>query len=136
MIALCSLVVAGIPLVSTLGFTAAIAVVVAVARGDHAAAGDARRARATASTRCACSSASPTPTTASRTAGRRWARGVAERPWRSAIASLAILLVLAIPVLQLELGQNDTSALPNSTTARQAYDSLTTGSGPASTGRC
>ena len=44
-IALCSLAFAGIPLVSTLGFTAAIAVVIAVARGDHAAAGDAGGAR-------------------------------------------------------------------------------------------
>jgi RND superfamily putative drug exporter len=64
----------------------------------------------------------------------RWARGVADRPWRSTIAALAILIVLAIPIFQLELGQNDLSALPKSTTARQAYDSLTFGFGPGVNG--
>ena len=43
-------------------------------------------------------------------------------PWRSAIGSLTILIVLAMPIFKLELGQNDISALPKSTTARQSYD--------------
>ena len=42
--------------------------------------------------------------------------------------------MLAIPLLQLELGQNDISALPKSTTARQAYDGLTQGFGPGVNG--
>ncbi len=37
-------------------------------------------------------------------------------------------------LLQLELGQNDISALPKSTTARQAYDGLTQGFGPGVNG--
>jgi putative drug exporter of the RND superfamily len=132
-IALCSLAFAGIPLVSTLGFTAAIAVVTAVfaaatllpamlgALGPHI---DSLRVPGT-KTR---------PDDLEPHGWRRWARGVANRPWRSAIAALAVLVVLALPIFQLELGQNDLSALPKSTTARQNYDSLTKGFGPGVNG--
>ncbi len=132
-IALCSLAFAGIPLVSTLGFTAAIAVVVAVcaaatllpamlgALGPHI---DSLRVPGT----------SANPDDQEPHGWRRWARGVADRPWRSAIAALAVLVVLAIPIFQLELGQNDLSALPKSTTARQNYDTMTKGFGPGVNG--
>jgi putative drug exporter of the RND superfamily len=132
-IALCSLAFAGIPLVSTLGFTAAIAVVIAVGA-------------ATTLLPAMLGALGPRinslrvqfgkthPDDAEPHGWRRWARGVADRPWRSAIAALAILIVLAIPIFQLELGQNDLSALPKSTTARQAYDSLTFGFGPGVNG--
>jgi RND superfamily putative drug exporter len=132
-IALCSLAFAGIPLVSTLGFTAAIAVVVAVcaaatllpamlgALGPHI---DSLRVPGTKSG----------PEDSEPHGWRRWARGVANKPWRSALAALAVLVVLALPIFQLELGQNDLSALPKSTTARQNYDSLTKGFGPGVNG--
>ena len=132
-IALCSLAFAGIPLVSTLGFTAAIAVVVAVAA-------------ATTLLPAMLGALGPRidslrvqfgkthPDDREPHGWRRWARRVANRPWRSAIAALAVLIVLAIPLLQLELGQNDISALPKSTTARQAYDGLTQGFGPGVNG--
>ncbi len=132
-IALCSLAFAGIPLVSTLGFTAAIAVVVAVcaaatllpamlgALGPHI---DSLRVPGT----------SAGPEESEPHGWRRWARGVADRPWRSAIAALVVLIVLALPIFQLELGQNDLSALPKSTTARQNYDQLTKGFGPGVNG--
>jgi RND superfamily putative drug exporter len=132
-IALCSLAAAGIPLVSTLGFTAGIAVVIAVAA-------------ATTLLPAMLGALGPRinslrvqfgkthPDDAEPHGWRRWARGVAGRPWRSAIAALAVLVVLAIPLLQLELGQNDISALPKSTTARQAYDGLTRGFGPGVNG--
>lgn len=132
-IALCSLAFAGIPLVSTLGFTAAIAVVVAVAAAvtllpAMLGALDYR----INSLRVQLGKTHPDE--AEPHGWRRWARGVAARPWRSALAALAVLLVLAIPLLQLELGQNDISALPKSTTARQAYDGLTQGFGPGVNG--
>jgi RND superfamily putative drug exporter len=132
-IALCSLAFAGIPLVSTLGFTAAIAVLIAVAA-------------ATTLLPALLGALGPRinslrvqvgkthPDDAEPHGWRRWARAVADRPWRSAVAALAILLVLALPVFQLELGQNDISALPKSTTARQAYDGLTQGFGPGVNG--
>ncbi|HEX6753699.1 MAG TPA: MMPL family transporter [Solirubrobacterales bacterium] len=132
-IALCSLAFAGIPLVSTLGFTAAIAVVVAVAA-------------ATTLLPAMLGALGPRinslrvqigkthPDDAEPHGWRRWAQGVAARPWRSAVAALAVLIVLSLPIFQLELGQNDVGALPKSTTARQAYDSLTQGFGPGVNG--
>jgi len=132
-IALCSLAFAGIPLVSTLGFTAAIAVVIAVLAATTLlpamlGALDYR----INSLRVQLGKTHPDDKEPH--GWRRWARGVADRPWRSAVASLAILVILAIPLLQLELGQNDISALPKSTTARQAYDGLTQGFGPGVNG--
>ncbi|HEX5928461.1 MAG TPA: MMPL family transporter [Solirubrobacterales bacterium] len=132
-IALCSLAFAGIPLVSTLGFTAAVAVVVAV---------------------CAATTLLPAmlgalgpridslrvklgkthPDDKEPHGWRRWAEWVSLRPWKASAAALLVLVVLALPIFQLELGQNDISALPKETTSRQAYDSLNKGFGPGVNG--
>jgi len=132
-IALCSLAFAGIPLVSTLGFTAAIAVITAVAAattllpamlgalGPHI-------------NSLRVSFGRTHPDDRKPHGWRRWAQGVSNRPWPAAIAATAVLLVLAIPLLDLELGQNDISALPKETTARQAYEGLTEGFGPGYNG--
>ncbi len=132
-IALCSLAFAGIPLVSTLGFTAAVAVVVAViaaatllpamlgALGPHI---NSLRVKL----------GKTHPDDKQPHGWRRWAEGVSRRPWGSAIAAMAVLIVLALPIFQLELGQNDISALPKETTSRQAYDSLNKGFGPGVNG--
>ena len=132
-IALCSLAFAGIPLVTTLGFTAGIAVVIAVlAAATLLPAMLGALGPRINSLRVQFGKTRPDE--AEPHGWRRWARGVADRPWRSALAALAVLIVLAIPLLQLELGQNDLSALPKSTTARQAYDGLTQGFGPGVNG--
>jgi len=47
----------------------------------------------------------------------------------SALAGVLILVVLAIPVLGISLGAQDNGQLPESTTLRKAYDGLTTGFG-------
>ncbi len=132
-IALCSLAFAGIPLVSTLGFTAAIAVVVAVsaattllpamlgALGSHI---NSLRVKL----------GKTHPDDKEPHGWRRWAERVSEHPWTATIAALAVLIVLAIPLLQLDLGQNDISALPKETTSRQAYDALNKGFGPGVNG--
>jgi putative drug exporter of the RND superfamily len=132
-IALCSLLVADIPLVTTLGFTAAISVVVAV---------------------CAAVTLLPAmlgalgprinslrvhlgkthPDDVEPHGWRRWAERVADAPWRSAIVALLILIILALPIFKLDLGQNDISALPKETTSRQAYDGLNSGFGPGVNG--
>src|SRR5215469_13761995 len=126
-IALISLAVAGIPLVTTMGLMAAIAVVVAVlaaltllpaalaitgprinalrVRGRHP---DRRPAAQH-----------------KQGAWARWAAGVTRHPVIAAMAALAILIPLAIPLLSLTLGQKDTAALSTSTTARRAYDLVT-----------
>ena len=82
------------------------------ARGDDAAAGAARRPRARASIRCASSSAARIPTTTSRTAGRAGPRGVAARPWRSMVAGLVVLVVLAVPVLSSSSGRTTSARCP------------------------
>jgi RND superfamily putative drug exporter len=132
-IALCSLAFAGIPLVTTLGFTAAIAVVVAVcaaatllpamlgALGPRIDSLSIHRGKAN-------------PADAEPHGWRRWAERVAGRPWLATIVALAVLVILALPIFQLELGQNDISALPKDTTSRQAYDSLNKGFGPGVNG--
>ncbi len=61
---------------------------------------------------------------------RRWAGGVAQRPWRSLVAGVAVLVVLAVPALNLDLGQNDVGALSEDTTSRQAYDLISRGLRP------
>src|SRR6266550_3349844 len=131
-IALVSLAVAGIPLVTTMGLMAAVAVVIAVlaaltllpamlaiigsrinalrVRGRHPA--DHPRQGAWA----------------------RWAAGVARRPLISTLAALAILIPLAIPLLSLTLGQKDVAALSTSTTARRAYDLISDNFGPGVNG--
>ncbi len=132
-IALCSLAVAGIPLVSTLGFTAAIAVVVAVAAaatllpamlgalGPHI-----------NSLRFHIGKTHPDDKEPH--GWRSWAERIVKMPWRSALVALFILVILALPIFKLQLGQNDISALPEETTSRQAYDGLNAGFGPGVNG--
>src|SRR6201996_1993534 len=65
---------------------------------------------------------------------RSWAERIVKVPWRSALVALFVLVVLALPIFKLELGQNDISALPEETTSRQAYDGLNAGFGPGVNG--
>ncbi|HTT55306.1 MAG TPA: MMPL family transporter [Streptosporangiaceae bacterium] len=135
-IALLSLAVAGIPLVTTMGLAAAVAVVVAVlaaltllpallaitglrlnalrVRGRHPQRGDAHPGQ--------------------HGAWARWAAAVARRPALAGLAALAILIPLASPLLSLNLGQKDVAALSESTTARRAYDLVTDNFGPGVNG--
>jgi RND superfamily putative drug exporter len=64
----------------------------------------------------------------------RWAHGVARHAWLSAALATALLLLLAAPVLDIRLGQQDVGQLPKSTTARQAYDALAQGFGIGTNG--
>ncbi len=120
-ISLLALVVAGIPLVTTLGYTSAIAVAFAILAaltllpalfgllGSHV-------------------SALTLPfrkTRAAETQSPFWTRlatGIANHRWPVMIAVLVALLALSIPTLSMRLGQEDVGAEPTDTTARQAYD--------------
>ena len=132
-IALCSLALAGIPLVTALGLTAAVAVVVAVLAAITllpallGALGPKINSLRVQLGRTHPDDHQPH-------GWRKWAEGVAARPWRSLIASVAVLVVLAIPVLQLHLGQSDVGADSKSTTARQAYDDISEGFGAGTNG--
>ena len=64
----------------------------------------------------------------------RWARSIQRRPWPAFLAALAILLVMAAPVLSMRLGFGDDGNAPTSTTVRQAYDLLGRGFGPGFNG--
>jgi RND superfamily putative drug exporter len=132
-IALCSLAVAGIPLVATLGYTAAIAVGVSVlaavtllpallgALGEHI-----------NSLRVQIGRTHPDDQKPHGWA--RMARVVCRRPWPYLIASTVLLVVLAFPLIHLRLGQSDQGVMPRSTTVRQAYDALTAGFGAGANG--
>ena len=122
-IALVSLAIANIPLVTTMGLMAAVAVVVAVLAaltllpaelavlGPHI---NSLRVRHPQSEKEARSGL-----------WAKWAHEIASYPWLAGAAALAILIPLMIPLFSLSLGQQDTAALSKSTTARQAYDLIT-----------
>jgi len=63
-----------------------------------------------------------------------WARFVSRRPAILAIAALALMLVLASPVMALRLGLTDAGNDPSGSTTRRAYDLLAAGFGPGSNG--
>jgi RND superfamily putative drug exporter len=50
------------------------------------------------------------------------------------LGAVAVLAVLAIPVLKLHLGQSDVGALPTNTPARQAFDTMSRGFGSGANG--
>ena len=51
------------------------------------------------------------------------------RPWPWAILSVAVLVVLAIPLFSITLGQPDNGTNPTSQTSRRAYDLISQGFG-------
>jgi putative drug exporter of the RND superfamily len=64
----------------------------------------------------------------------RWGRKVSRQPWPWGIASVLVLLVLAIPLLSLSLGQPDNGTNPLSDSSRQAYDLISEGFGVGANG--
>jgi RND superfamily putative drug exporter len=64
----------------------------------------------------------------------RWSRVVQHHPWRMALGAVAVLLILAIPLLSLRLGFGDYGNYPESQTVRRAYDLVAEGFGPGSNG--
>jgi len=63
------------------------------------------------------------------TAAYRWSRVIQHRPWTAALTGAVALIVLAIPVLGLRLGQSDESNYSDETSTKQAYDLMVTGFG-------
>jgi RND superfamily putative drug exporter len=132
-ISLLALIVADIPLVTTLGYTSAIAVAFAILAaltllpalfglvGGHISSlqlpfGKSRAAE----------TQSPMWT--------KLATGIVNHRWPVMIAVIAVLVALAIPTLSLRLGQEDVGAEPTDTTARQAYDLIAKGFGAGTNG--
>jgi putative drug exporter of the RND superfamily len=59
----------------------------------------------------------------------RWGRMVSTHPWPWLVLSVLVLLVLAIPLLSITLGQPDNGTNPTSDTSRRAYDLISDGFG-------
>ena len=126
LIALVGLVVVGIPFLSVMGLaaagTVAIAVLIAVTllpallgfAGQRA--GRGRRQKE------------------GPTAGLRWAQLVTRRPWVAIGAVVAVIVVVALPALDIRQGLPDDGTQPTDTTERKSYDLLTKGFGPGFTG--
>src|SRR5262245_24746534 len=133
-IALVSLAVAGIPLVTTLGLVTAVAVLTAVLAaltllpavmsllGRHLFGG-----KLPAFGR-------PRSTPGKAGFWGRWAGVVTRRPWLCTLVAAAILAPLIIPLFSLHLGQEDIGVTPAGTTERQAFDLLSAGFGPGYNG--
>jgi putative drug exporter of the RND superfamily len=132
MVALLSLAIVGIPLVTTLGYTAALVVAIAVLAAITllpallAIVGDGLDRL-------------PIPLPHAKADGHphgwlRWGEFVSRHPWPCTGVALVVLVGLALPALDLYLGQQDNGALPKSTDARRAYDGMTSGFGPGANG--
>ena len=65
---------------------------------------------------------------------QRWARTVQRRPVVWVTAALGVLLVLAVPVLDLRLGFSDAGTASEESSAREAYDLVAEGFGPGVNG--
>ncbi|MEA2444094.1 MAG: putative drug exporter of the superfamily, partial [Thermoleophilales bacterium] len=64
----------------------------------------------------------------------RWSRQIQKRPWLMAGVSLAVLVIIAIPMFSIHLGAADQGNDPTSLTTRRAYDLLAKGFGPGFNG--
>ncbi len=64
----------------------------------------------------------------------RWGRRVSARPWPYGIVAVLVLVVLAIPLFSMNLGQLDAGTDPKTDTSRKAYDLIATGFGPGANG--
>ena len=139
-IALLSLAVAQIPIITAMGYTAAIAVICAILAANTlmpailGLLGHRFDSLRLPLKRFRRQPADAADTDHDQTGWARWARKVARMRWTAAIASLAVLLILAFPTLSLKFGQADTSEGPKEAEATKAYDLLSNGFGPGSNG--
>ena len=128
-IALLSLIVAGIPLVTSLGYASAVAVATAVL----AAISFLPALLSLVGTRIEAlrlpSFLRPKPKAAGTGLWAGWARFVTGHPALTAFAAVAVLVPLLVPFRSLQYGQTDVGAEPKSTTERQAYDLMSAGFG-------
>jgi uncharacterized membrane protein YdfJ with MMPL/SSD domain len=134
-LALLALAVAGIPLISSLGYGSSLAVVSAVLAATLllpavlSLLGHRLNAlRIFHRHRPVAASAAPGQATGPGF-WERWGRTVAAHPWWMLLVGLLILVPLAIPVSLMNLGQEDVGVSSTTTTQRQAYDLMTEGFG-------
>ena len=128
-LALLSLAVAGIPLISSLGYGSSLAVVTAVLAATImlpavlSLLGHRINSLPIFPRRKGAAAAAGTGVWA------RWGGFVSRHPWWMLLAGLAILIPMAAPVFRMTLGQEDVGVSSTKTTQRQAYDLMTEGYG-------
>ena len=131
LVSLLGLRLAGLSTYATFGYATAIAVVAVAAAAltlVPAALGLAGRRVLPRRTRRGRPARTVVPLTA------RWAERVGRRPLPWALGALGLLLLLAVPTLDMRLWPADTSAQPADSTTRQAYDLTAEGFGPGANG--
>jgi RND superfamily putative drug exporter len=133
-VAVCSLAVAGIPLVTALGLTTGLMVAIAIVcaltllPAILALVGTRINALPLPGRRPA------EPVDVGHSGWARFAGWIMHHPFVSVAIALAVLIPLSIPAFSLHLGQTDTAALPEEETARQAYDAISRGFGVGANG--
>ena len=128
-IALLALSVAGIPLVSSLGYASAVAVVTAVLAAITLLPALLSLVGRHIESLALPAFMRPKPKEPGRGFWERWARWVTGHPWLAVAVAALILVPLIIPVFWLNLGQEDIAATPTDTQERQAYDLMAQGFG-------
>ncbi len=148
-VAILGLYISGVPFVGSMGLAAAIVVAITMAAAltlvpsfmglvknnvrSLSARARAHRAGISAQQQARRTSAA-TQEQHERSAFARWGRRVSRQPWPWGIASVLVLLVLAIPLLSISLGQPDNGTNPTTDSSRQAYDLITDGFGQGANG--
>ncbi|HKG40003.1 MAG TPA: MMPL family transporter [Conexibacter sp.] len=133
-VAVCSLAVAGIPLVTTLGLTTGLMVAVAVICALTLLPAILASVGTRINSLPLPGRRPERPLDVEHTRWARFARWIMRHPVLSVVTALSILIPLSIPAFSLHFGQTDTGALPTKETARVAYDDLTHGFGVGTNG--
>jgi RND superfamily putative drug exporter len=131
-VALCGLAIAGVPVLTTLGWTAGLVVLLAVAASTTLL----PALLTLLGPRVNALRVLPRPArdTGDRSGWARLANRVTRRPWRYATTTAILLLLLTAPAASLQLGQTDAGDEPAGTPARAGYDLLAEGFGPGVNG--
>jgi uncharacterized membrane protein YdfJ with MMPL/SSD domain len=128
-IALLALAVAGIPLVTSLGYASAVAVVTAVLGAVTLLPALLSLVGTRIQSLRVPAFLRPKERAPGTGMWAAWGRTVTRRPLVAAGVALALLAVLIVPLPSLVLGQEDIGATPEDTTERQAYDLMAAGFG-------
>jgi putative drug exporter of the RND superfamily len=135
-IAISGLAVVGIPLLSSMGLSSALAVVIAVAIAltllPSVLAG--LGSKIDAFTLPGMKPKVEHDDTSAKTLSARWAKRVTEQPGRWLLVGIVIMGVVAAPTLSMRLGIPDDGVLGTTKTERRAYDLLSEGFGPGVNG--
>ncbi|MDP9189245.1 MAG: MMPL family transporter, partial [Actinomycetota bacterium] len=133
-IALVTLLVAGIPLVTSLGYASAFAVLTAVLASITLLPATLALVGRHIDSLALPAFMRPKQGDPEKGFWGGWSRFVTGHPKRAIALALLVLLPLIVPFFSLQLGQEDIGATPKDTTERQAYDLLASGFGPGYTG--